>query len=76
MLRGPEKPTGAVVVRANWRDNPRFPAVLEQERQDHPLDARAVRPRLAGWLCTVLEGAYFAARSRRLAQRVELGRRC
>lgn len=34
MLRGAEKPTGAVVVRANWRDNPWFTAELEQERQD------------------------------------------
>ena len=34
MLRGPSKPTGAVVVRANWSDNPWFPAELEQERLD------------------------------------------
>ncbi len=27
-------PTGAVVVKVNWNDNPWFPAVLEQERQD------------------------------------------
>ncbi|WP_027854690.1 PBSX family phage terminase large subunit [Marinobacterium litorale] len=29
-----KQPTNAVVVRANWSDNPWFPAVLEQERQD------------------------------------------
>lgn len=34
MLRGPALPTGACVVRANWRDNPWFTAELEQERQD------------------------------------------
>jgi phage terminase large subunit len=34
MLRGPEKPTGAVVVEANWRDNLWFTAELEQERTD------------------------------------------
>jgi phage terminase large subunit len=34
MLRGPELPTGARVVRANWSDNPWFTAELEQERQD------------------------------------------
>ena len=34
MLRGENTPTGAVVVRANWSDNPWFPKVLEQERQD------------------------------------------
>lgn len=27
-------PTDSVVVQMNWRDNPWFPAVLEQERQD------------------------------------------
>ena len=32
MLRGKTLPTGAVVVRANWSDNPWFPPVLEQER--------------------------------------------
>ncbi|MDE2104584.1 MAG: PBSX family phage terminase large subunit [Patescibacteria group bacterium] len=32
-LRGPELPYGAVVVKVNWRDNPRFPAELEKERQ-------------------------------------------
>lgn len=34
MLRGEEIPTGAVVVQANWRDNPWFPDELEQERED------------------------------------------
>jgi len=34
MLRGPELPTGACVVRANWRDNLWFTAELEQERLD------------------------------------------
>ena len=27
------KPEGAIVVSANWRDNPWFPSVLEEERQ-------------------------------------------
>jgi len=34
MMLRQSPPTGAVVVEANWRDNPWFPAVLEQERQD------------------------------------------
>src|SRR5277367_621747 len=34
MLRGAEMPTGAAVVKANWRNNPFFTAELEQERQD------------------------------------------
>lgn len=32
-LRSPETPSEAVVVAANWRDNPWFPAELEGERQ-------------------------------------------
>jgi hypothetical protein len=32
-LRGASPPKGAVVVRANWSDNPFFPAELEAERQ-------------------------------------------
>ena len=34
MLRSAVLPTGAVVVRANWSDNPFFPDVLNQERLD------------------------------------------
>lgn len=32
LLRGPSPPDGAVVVRANYTDNPWFPQVLEEER--------------------------------------------
>lgn len=61
MLRGDELPTGALVVKANWADNPWFPAELEQERQDclrmqpdqydHIWD---------GGYVTIAEGAYYA----------------
>lgn len=61
MLRGTALPTGAVVVKANWRDNPKFPAVLEQERQDclrtNPEQYEHI---WEGGYATVLEGAYFA----------------
>lgn len=33
LLRGPQPPKDSIVVKANWRDNPFFPAVLEEERQ-------------------------------------------
>jgi len=61
MLRGKEVPTGAVVVRANWNDNPWFPAELEQER----LDCLRQQPEQydhiwEGGYATVAEGAYFA----------------
>jgi len=72
MLRGPEVPTGSVVVRANWSDNPWFPSVLEQERQD----CLGQTPERYGhiWLgeyATVLEGAYFA---RHLTEAEQQGR--
>jgi len=61
MLRGAEKPTGAVVVQANWRDNPWFTTELEQER----LDCLRMQPDQyehiwEGGYITVAEGAYYA----------------
>jgi phage terminase large subunit len=61
MLRGEELPTGAQVLRANWRDNPWFTAELEQER----LDCLRMQPEQydhiwEGGYATVLEGAYYA----------------
>ena len=61
LLRGEVKPTGAVVVNANWKHNPWFPKVLEQER----LDCLNNTPERYGHIwegeyATVLEGAYFA----------------
>jgi phage terminase large subunit-like protein len=41
-LRGLNKPKGAVVVQANWKDNPFFPAVLADER-DHDRTANPDR---------------------------------
>lgn len=60
MLRG-ELPTDAVVVRANWSDNPKFPKVLEQER----LDCLRLTPEQydhiwEGGYASVIEGAYYA----------------
>jgi phage terminase large subunit len=66
MLRGAELPTGATVIKANWRDNPWFTAELEQER----LDCLRMQPDQydhiwEGGYVTLAEGAYFA---RQLAQ--------
>jgi phage terminase large subunit len=60
-FRGDELPTGAVVVEANWIDNPWFPAELEQER----LDCLRMQPDQydhiwEGGYVTVAEGAYYA----------------
>jgi phage terminase large subunit len=62
MLRGPTLPAGAIVVKANWSENPWFPKALEQERQDclaHQPDQYAHI--WEGDYASVLTGAYFAA---------------
>lgn len=61
MLRGPGKPTGAQVVRANWSDNPWFPAVLEQERQDCIKNSPDQYDHIwEGGYATIIDGAYYA----------------
>mgnify|MGYP001944023714 CR=1 FL=1 len=61
LLRGDALPTGAMVVRANWSENPWFPSVLEQER----LDCMANEPDQydhiwEGGYVTAVSGAYYA----------------
>lgn len=61
MLRSEDMPTNSTVVEANWRDNPMFPPILEQER----LDCLRLQPEQydhiwEGGYATVLEGAYYA----------------
>lgn len=61
MLRGANLPTGARVVNANWSDNPWFPSVLEQERQDCLRRTPEQYDHIwEGGYATVLEGAYYA----------------
>lgn len=62
LLRGSELPTDAVVVNANWADNPHFTSVLEQERQDClRLTPEQYDHIWDGGYATVLDGAYYAA---------------
>lgn len=61
LLRGETLPTGAVVRRANWSDNPWFPSVLDQERQDCLRDSPEQYDHIwEGGYATVLAGAYYA----------------
>lgn len=61
MLRGPVIPSGAVVVRANWSDNPWFPGVLSQERTDClSADPDQYDHIWEGGYASVLSGAYYA----------------
>jgi phage terminase large subunit len=61
MLRGEERPTGAVTVKANWKHNPFFTAELEQERQDCLRQQPEQYDHIwEGGYVSVIEGAYFA----------------
>ena len=61
LLSGTAMPTGAVVVEANWRDNPWLPAVLKQERDDClRLQPDQYDHIWEGGYVTVVDGAYFA----------------
>jgi len=72
MLRGEILPTGAVVVRANWSDNPLLPAVLNQERMDCLRDNPEQYDHIwEGGYATVNAGAYFA---REIAEAKKQGR--
>lgn len=55
------KPDGAIVVNASWRDNPWFPAVLEEERRlDLSLYPHRYQHIWEGDYVKAFEGAYFA----------------
>lgn len=55
------KPDGAVVVKANWRDNPWLPAVLDEERRlDLTLYPDRYEHIWEGDYVRAFEGAYFA----------------
>lgn len=61
LLRGPDLPTSSIVVNANWRDNPLFPDVLEQERQDClRLEPDQYGHIWEGDYAQILSGAYYA----------------
>lgn len=62
MFRGAEVPTGAVVVKANWRDNPWFTSELEQERQDClRMQPDQYEHIWEGDYISISAGAYYAA---------------
>jgi phage terminase large subunit len=55
-----KRPSDAIVVEANWRDNPWFPPVLEAERQrDLELYPERYRHTWEGEYAGAFEGAYF-----------------
>ena len=75
LLRGTGRPTGAVVVSANWSDNPWFPPELMQERLDDERD----RPEeydhtWDGDYEKVTVGAYYAKELIKAKQQGRIGR--
>jgi phage terminase large subunit len=75
MLRGEEKPTDAVVVKANWRDNPWQTPELEQER----VDCMRMQPDQYGHVwegdyVTIATGAYWAAELLKAKEQGRIGR--
>ena len=75
LLTGTAIPSNAIVVEANWRDNPWFPKVLEQERidclQNEPDQYQHI---WEGGYATVTEGAYYAKSLTEAKQRKQIGR--
>jgi phage terminase large subunit len=62
LLTGPTPPPDCVVVKANWKDNPWFPSVLETERAGDQRDRPDQYDHIwEGDYARVTEGAYFAA---------------
>lgn len=61
LLRSTAMPTDAVVVKANWRDNPWFPRVLDKERRDDLANRPEQYAHIwEGEYATVFQGAYYA----------------
>lgn len=75
LMRGAQLPTGAVIVQANWKDNPFFTHELEQERQDCLRTQPDQYDHIwEGGYITVVDGAYFAASLNLAKQEGRLGR--
>ena len=74
MFRRGQLPTDAIVVKANWSDNAKFPDVLNQERLDCLRDEPEQYDNIwEGGYVKVVKGAYYAAH---LAKARQEGRIC
>lgn len=75
MFRQGRKPTNAIVVESSWSDNPWFPKVLEQERQDCLRDDPDQYDHVwEGGYVTVATGAYYAKRLSEARLNHQIGR--
>lgn len=68
-------PAGAIVVQANWRDNPWFPPELEDERiYDEANNPEQYAHIWEGGYATVTSGAYYAAGLLKARQEGRIGK--
>ena len=68
-------PDGSKIVEMNWRDNPMFPQVLEDERQRDMKDRPEHYAHIwEGAFVTALEGAYYASAITKARQDGRIGR--
>lgn len=75
LLTGDKRPTDCVVQHANWKHNPWFPSVLDQERRDDLRDRPEQYDHIwEGDYAKVTEGAYFAADLLKARQEGRIGR--
>lgn len=75
MLRGPELPTDAVVVRANWSDNPWLPSELDAERRDCLRTTPDQYEHIwEGGYASVFKGAYYAKQISEMKSQGRLGK--
>jgi len=75
LLRSPDLPSGAVVVKANWSDNPWFPDELERERGDClRLSPDQYDHIWEGGYATVVTGAYYARQISEMKAQGRLGK--
>lgn len=60
-MRGGNRPNDAVVIEMNWKDNPWFPKVLEDEKdQDYRDDPGMAEHTWGGGYLILSEGSYYA----------------
>jgi len=75
LLRGAARPQNAIVVQANWSDNPWFPSVLEEERQEClRTNPEAYDHIWEGGYAQVHEGAYYAELLKQARRENRIGR--
>jgi len=74
LLRGPNPPPDAIVVEANWNDNPWFPNTLNDERlYDQEHRAEQYGHIWEGEYAKIYEGAYYADQLERARKEDRIG---